>query len=488
MLKKIALICYFAITLCQGIELLFSENWSEPNPDSRGWTRSAGSGSPGWQYGTSTDADNNSGFSIPEFNATNPNVIIAYTNTDQCVCDGSTDYLDSPNITLPTTNQANGLFLVFDQYYDGYNGQIFVVTLSIDDFITESVITPLPYTIPVWFTTTLSLNQWAGQTVRIRFWSDGYAQGGVGLGPVFVYAVNGTYDYTAHYTFDDGLIPAGFYETHNPTANGWLLNTTFELSSTFFNIPDPLTGNSYVYADNDDLCGQTCDSSNDTLGTPVYDVSYSNSVAIMIQFDYVYTGEDGEVATFELSYDGGQTWFVACVFLPLGITAWQQHYQDLSIFFSQETTPFSFRWLANDTGNWASGFAVKNVFLWNLYEGVYNPITTVAVTSGGVTSAAMTSSQLTTSQLTTSPVTTKSASTTASMTTAPGTSAPMTTQAITSGLTSQSMTTSAITSSRITTHTQTTTAAATTKAPVGSSTQLISSVLLSLVCAFVAFF
>ncbi|MGM0566344.1 MAG: carboxypeptidase regulatory-like domain-containing protein, partial [Bacteroidota bacterium] len=154
--------------------------------------------------------------------------------------------------------------------------------------------------------------------------------------------------------FEEGEIPEGWMTESNATGStaGWFV--TEDGGSQYFDVPP----HSYYAVTNDDAAGSGSDGSMDYLITPEQDFSNGNSATLI--FDSFYTGEFGQIATVEISTDGGETWEV--VEQMEAQTAWVDGYEvDLSDYIGEDYSSVWIGFHADDDGGWASGWAVDNV-------------------------------------------------------------------------------------------------------------------------------
>ncbi len=164
--------------------------------------------------------------------------------------------------------------------------------------------------------------------------------------------LDGTVEWTE--TFEGGEIPEGWTTMSNATGStaGWYV--TDNGSSSYFTIPDHTT---YAVA-NDDAAGSGSDGSMDYLITPEQDFSQGNSATLT--FDSFFTGDYDQLATVEVSTDGGETWEV--VHEVEANTAWVDGLEvDLSDYIGEDYSSLWIGFHADDNGGWASGWAVDNV-------------------------------------------------------------------------------------------------------------------------------
>lgn len=160
--------------------------------------------------------------------------------------------------------------------------------------------------------------------------------------------------------FEGSGLPASWSRSQNSPSVGWEFGTTNSLTSTYFSIPT----SSKIAASNDDKYDAQGGSANkadlDRLITPLLNLSSLNNVRL--GFNYFFTGEYGSQATIEISDDNGTTWTTLTT-LTSSNGAWVYKTLDLSVYAGQSGLKIAFR--HNDTNNWASGFAIDDV---KIYE------------------------------------------------------------------------------------------------------------------------
>ncbi len=107
----------------------------------------------------------------------------------------------------------------------------------------------------------------------------------------------------------------------------------------------------------------------DYLVTPALDLRESED--FFLNFDSFYDGAYGQLATVEYSYDAGATWEVLYA-VPPTPGAWAEIEIDLSDYCGAGSAhPIWFAFHSDDSGAWASGWAIDNVEILN---GEGNPI------------------------------------------------------------------------------------------------------------------
>ena len=152
-------------------------------------------------------------------------------------------------------------------------------------------------------------------------------------------------------------IPAGWNQVTAATDGGFKSGTPTGLSSSSWPIP---AANGRILASNDDGCN--CDKSNDFMTMPSLDLSSASAAYFAFKAFYVDGAYQGaqEVATVEVSTDGGSSWTV--VEQLEGAGGWQSITLDVSAYAGQSDVTFGFRY--NDGGGWTFGLAVEDV---NIY-------------------------------------------------------------------------------------------------------------------------
>jgi len=153
--------------------------------------------------------------------------------------------------------------------------------------------------------------------------------------------------YTMDFEEADGY--KGWRTSENRGAAGWKLGTDIDLRSpSFF-----LTEHTKFMASNDDKCN--CDSSNDMLISPVFDLS--NYKEAHLTFDGFGDGQRLSDGYVKVSTDGGKTW--EQVFKMYYINNWIEYHVDLSAYAGKSCVLVAFQ--HSDNGLFANGFAVDNI-------------------------------------------------------------------------------------------------------------------------------
>jgi hypothetical protein len=152
-------------------------------------------------------------------------------------------------------------------------------------------------------------------------------------------------------------IPTGWTQTTLATDGGWKFGVNTALQSTYFPIP----AHTKFACTNDDACN--CNKSNDLLMSAVVNLTGAVHPYVSLDLFYGQGNYQGaqEVATLEVSTNGGTTWTVVKTFV--GAANWNTVYQDLTPYAGMTNVMLGFRY--NDGGGWMFGCAIDNV---NVYE------------------------------------------------------------------------------------------------------------------------
>lgn len=160
--------------------------------------------------------------------------------------------------------------------------------------------------------------------------------------------------------FEGSGLPASWSRSQNSPSVGWEFGATSTLTSGYFAIPT----SSKIAASNDDkhdAQGGTANKADrDRLITPL--LNFTTLSNVRLGFNYFFTGAYGSEATIEISDDNGVTWTTINT-LTQSNGAWAYKIIDLSLYAGQSGLKIAFR--HNDTNNWASGFAIDDV---KIYE------------------------------------------------------------------------------------------------------------------------
>jgi Zn-dependent metalloprotease len=149
--------------------------------------------------------------------------------------------------------------------------------------------------------------------------------------------------------FEDATKYKGWRTSENTNATGWKHGTSKDLGSPGWF----LTEHTNFMASNDDKCN--CDSSNDMLISPVFDLSnYKEAHLSFDGFGDRYALSDGYV---KVSTDGGTTWKTE--FTVPYLSNWFEYHVDLTPYAGKSCVLVAFQ--HDDNGLFASGFAVDNI-------------------------------------------------------------------------------------------------------------------------------
>ena len=172
--------------------------------------------------------------------------------------------------------------------------------------------------------------------------------------------------------FEGGSMPTGWTQTTNGA--GWDFGS--DLSSSYWTIP----AHTVYAAANDDAGGSSNDGSVDYLITPALDLS--GNTAVVLSFAEFMDGAYSETASVEVSTDGGSSW--TDVYDVVAGNDWTTATVSLSAYAGQSNVMVGFH--ANDNGQWASGFAIDDV---NIYEPAPYDAAMVAITTPSYVNAGM---------------------------------------------------------------------------------------------------
>ena len=110
-------------------------------------------------------------------------------------------------------------------------------------------------------------------------------------------------------------------------------------------------------ATNDDACN--CNKSADRLILPIQDFTAVTTAGLNLNFDAAFPGSYGDIATVEVSTNGGTTW-TPIYTIPAVVNAWQNNLTvSLHNYIGQNNVLISFKY--NDAADWAQGLAIDNV-------------------------------------------------------------------------------------------------------------------------------
>lgn len=172
-------------------------------------------------------------------------------------------------------------------------------------------------------------------------------------------------DFEAH---ANNTLPVGWKRTS--LSQGW--KTGSNLSSDYFIIPP----HSIYAAANDDAAGADQDGSLDLLRMPRLDFSQTPG-SPMLSFVSFYPGSYSQLASVEASTDGS-TWTTVHSLAPHSV--WTPLTVDLSAF--DGLNPVFIRFHSNDSGVWASGWAIDNVCI--SFHGLEAPELSVQIVAGAL--------------------------------------------------------------------------------------------------------
>ena len=158
---------------------------------------------------------------------------------------------------------------------------------------------------------------------------------------------------------EDVFPPAGWMNLSN--SDGWE-RVESPFTTSFWGVPDlpDGAGDWFAVAEDDSDLGDDCCT---YLVTPVCDLREASDYTLdfLYYFDAAYGAAGGFV---HYSTDGGATW-VELELLATGFD-WQQHSIDLADMSGPDgESAIWFAFQYDDGGNWASGFAVDNIYLGN---------------------------------------------------------------------------------------------------------------------------
>lgn len=149
--------------------------------------------------------------------------------------------------------------------------------------------------------------------------------------------------------FEDIYKYKGWRTSENTSSAGWKHGTNADLESPGWRINE----HTNFMASNDDKC--RCDSSNDMLISPVFDLS--NYKEAHLTFDGFGDGRRLSDGYVKVSTDGGQTW--KTIYQMPYITNWIEYHVDLTPYAGKSCVQVAFQ--HNDNGLFANGFAVDNI-------------------------------------------------------------------------------------------------------------------------------
>ena len=151
--------------------------------------------------------------------------------------------------------------------------------------------------------------------------------------------------------FEGGELPDGWTSSTVAAGSsaGWMFGDA--LGSSYFSIPS----HTNYAATNDDANND--DGSMDYLVTGEQD--FSGYDQITLTFESFYDGGYGQIATVELSTDGGITWETAYTLEPND--SWTEVVVDLTEYATVDYSSVLIAFHSDDNGSWASGWAIDDV-------------------------------------------------------------------------------------------------------------------------------
>ncbi len=151
--------------------------------------------------------------------------------------------------------------------------------------------------------------------------------------------------------FETAAMPTGWTQTTLATDGGWKFGINTALQSSYF----PIIAHTNMACTNDDACN--CNKSADRLKTSVVNLTTATTVFVQLDLYYGAFNNGGqEVATLEVSTNGGSTWSVAAT-LPADVN-WGTHIFNVPAAAGQANVMFSVMY--NDGGAWNYGMAIDN--------------------------------------------------------------------------------------------------------------------------------
>ena len=149
--------------------------------------------------------------------------------------------------------------------------------------------------------------------------------------------------------FEDVDKYKGWRTSENNNSAGWQHGLNTDLDSQGWRIKE----HTHFMASNDDKCN--CDSSNDMLISPVFDLSSYKEAHLT--FDGFGDGQRLSDGYVKVSTDGGVSW--KTVYKMPYISNWIEYHLDLSPYAGKPCVQVAFQ--HDDNGLFASGFAVDNI-------------------------------------------------------------------------------------------------------------------------------
>ncbi len=154
--------------------------------------------------------------------------------------------------------------------------------------------------------------------------------------------------------FNDGY-PDGWTGEQAADSNGWQWADEISGSSTYWEIPPSqgIEGNAFMVS-NDDECN--CDMSMDYFISPAIDLTSAAESGARLNFSAFMTGLWNSRGLVEVSTDGGDSW--ETIYELDAQTFWQEVALNLDAYTGSDQ--FHVRFWHDDSGAWASGFAIDN--------------------------------------------------------------------------------------------------------------------------------
>ncbi|PTT16615.1 hypothetical protein DBR27_02250, partial [Flavobacterium sp. HMWF030] len=149
--------------------------------------------------------------------------------------------------------------------------------------------------------------------------------------------------------FEDADKYKGWRTSENTSGGGWKHGTSVDLETSRW----PIKPHTNFMASNDGKCN--CDSSNDMLISPVFDLS--NYKEAHLTFDGFTDGQGLSDGYVKVSTDGGETW--KTLYKMPYISNWIEYHIDLTPYAGKPCVQVAFQ--HDDNGLFANGFAVDNI-------------------------------------------------------------------------------------------------------------------------------
>jgi Fungalysin metallopeptidase (M36)/Fungalysin/Thermolysin Propeptide Motif/Secretion system C-terminal sorting domain len=157
----------------------------------------------------------------------------------------------------------------------------------------------------------------------------------------------------------------GYSSTNPGGGDVFERGTNADASSSFWSVPAPLDGSSYLFYANDDACN--CTMNNVSLISPVFDLSNISSAELT--YDVFFEGRTyqgtTETAQILVSTNGGASFSVLSNIS--GVTGlWREETEDLSAYDGMNNIAIGIRY--NDGGGWLYGIAVDHIRIGGLLD------------------------------------------------------------------------------------------------------------------------